>query len=178
MTKETTPEVVKADETEVVEDKKKEPVHYVDGKLFYKLICDRKLLLAELDEGEKLPISNELGQMILDIASNLTYHRKFIKYSYKEDLIGDAIENCIRYFDNFNIEKSQNPFAYFTQISYYAFLRRITKEYKLDDLKELVVNQSDEYGNPYNLQDHDLYGNYPNPSVDFMNNDDIFVNGA
>ena len=73
--------------------------------------------------------------MILDIASNLTFHKNFIKYTYKDELIGDAIENCIRYFDNFNIKKSKNPFAYFTQISYYAFLRRIKKEYKLDDLK-------------------------------------------
>ena len=157
--------------TETAKDGKKEPVHYVDGKEFYKLICERKLLLVDSPD---LPISNALGQMILDIASNLTFHRKFIKYPYKEDLIGDAIENCIRYFDNFNIEKSKNPFAYFTQISYYAFLRRIKKEYKLDDLKEILVSQSDDYGTPFNLQGHDLYEKYPNPSVDFMNNDDIF----
>ncbi len=161
-----------------MEDKKtftkdgKETVHYVDKKEFYRLIVERKGLLVDTPD---LPISDAMGQMIIDIASNLTFHRFFIKYPYRDELIGDAIENCIRYFDNFNIEKSKNPFAYFTQISWFAFLRRIKKEYKLDDIKDNLKNKDFDYGTPFSVQDQDLYDKYPNPSTDFMTNDDIFV---
>jgi DNA-directed RNA polymerase specialized sigma24 family protein len=62
---------------------------------------------------------------------------------YKDDMICDGIENCIQYIDNFNPEKSKNPFAYFTQIVYYAFLRRIAKEKRQMDIKDKII---DKYG--------------------------------
>ena len=61
---------------------------------------------------------------------------------YKDDMICDGIENCIQYIDNFDPEKSKNPFAYFTQIVYYAFLRRIAKEKRQMDIKEKILEKS------------------------------------
>jgi len=75
-------------------------------------------------------IPDSIGRAFLAIATNLSYKPNFINYTYKEDMVGDGIENCIQYLDNFDPEKSKNPFAYFTQIIWYAFLRRIAKEKK------------------------------------------------
>ena len=61
---------------------------------------------------------------------------------FKEDMISDGIENCVQYIHNFNPEKSQNPFAYFTQIIHYAFLRRIQKEKKQLDIKTKIIERS------------------------------------
>jgi hypothetical protein len=62
------------------------------------------------------------------IAENLSHRPNFLSYTFRDEMISDAIENCVMYVDNFDPTKSQNPFAYFTQIVYYAFLRRIQKE--------------------------------------------------
>ena len=82
-------------------------------------------------QGKEPPrATNYIGECIWLIATRLSTNRNFINYTYREEMIGDAIENCLRYLHNFNPEKTKNPFAYFTQISYYAFLRRIDKEQK------------------------------------------------
>ena len=79
--------------------------------------------------GDEPPqITNYLGECILKIANHLSYRPNFIKYTYREEMISDGIENCLQYIDRFDPAKSSNPFAYFTQIIYYAFVRRITKE--------------------------------------------------
>src|SRR6056300_1576084 len=111
---------------------KKKPIHYVNNKEFLEAIIQRKELIKEAEEaGAPTPqISNYLGECILKIANHLSYKPNFINYSYREEMISDGIENCLQYIDNFNPDKSSNPFAYFTQIIYYAFLRRITKEKK------------------------------------------------
>jgi DNA-directed RNA polymerase specialized sigma24 family protein len=81
--------------------------------------------------GEELPrVPNYIGTCIYQIATRLATKPNFSGYSYKEDMISDGIENCLLYIGNFNPEKSKNPFAYFTQIIWYAFLRRIAKEKK------------------------------------------------
>ena len=72
-------------------------------------------------------ISNYLGECILKIANHLSYRPNFINYTYREEMISDGIENCLQYIDRFSPEKSKNPFAYFTQIIHYAFLRIIQK---------------------------------------------------
>ena len=106
--------------------------HYVDNKEFLAAMIERRELIAKNEaEGKPKPqVSNYIGECILKIATHLSYKPNFINYSYREEMISDGIENCLQYLDNFNPDKSKNPFAYFTQIIYYAFLRRIAKEKK------------------------------------------------
>ena len=106
--------------------------HYVNNKEFLAAMIERRSQIKEAEErGEDPPrVSNYIGECIYKIATHLSYKPNFINYSYREEMISDGIENCLQYLDNFNPEKSNNPFAYFTQIIYYAFLRRIAKEKK------------------------------------------------
>ena len=83
-----------------------------------------------------------LGGCFQKIAMHLSFRPNFINYMYKDDMVCDGIENCIQYVENFNPEKSKNPFAYFTQIVYYAFLRRIQKEKRQMDIKEKILEKS------------------------------------
>ena len=85
------------------------------------------------------PITNYIGECFLKIATHLSYRPNFINYTYREEMISDGIENCLQYVHNFNPEKSDNPFAYFTQIIYYAFLRRIQKEKKQVHVKNKMI---------------------------------------
>ena len=87
-------------------------------------------------------ISNYLGDCFLKIATHLSYKPNFVNYMFREDMIGDGIENCVQYIHNFNPEKSTNPFAYFTQIIYYAFLRRIQKEKKQLEIKTKIIEKT------------------------------------
>ena len=87
-------------------------------------------------------ISNYLGDCFLKIATHLSYKPNFVNYMFREDMIGDGIENCVQYIHNFNPEKSTNPFAYFTQIIHYAFLRRIQKEKKQLDIKNKIIEKT------------------------------------
>ena len=117
---------------------KKKPIHYVSNKDFLAAIVERKKLIAEAEaSGENPPqISNYLGECILKIANHLSYRPNFINYTYREEMISDGIENCLQYIDRFDPEVSKNPFSYFTQIIYFAFVRRITKEKKQQSIKE------------------------------------------
>lgn len=95
------------------------------------------------EAGEELPRANDyIGKCIWLIANRLSTNRNFIGYTYREEMIGDAIENCLRYIHNFNPDKSTNPFAYFTQIMYYAFIRRIDKEKKQSYIKYKSMENS------------------------------------
>ena len=112
--------------------KKTKRNHYVDNK---KLLEEMKKYKASVNSAvaqniERPRVPNYIGECIMKIAQHLSYKPNFINYTYKDDMISDGIENCLLYIDNFNPEKSQNPFAYFTQIIYYAFIRRIQKEKK------------------------------------------------
>jgi DNA-directed RNA polymerase specialized sigma subunit len=106
--------------------------HYVNNKdLLAAMTKYREGVQAALaSETQKPPIPDYVGECLLLIANRLSRKPNFVNYSYREEMISDGIENCINYIDNFDPEKSQNPFAYFTQIIYYAFLRRIQKEKK------------------------------------------------
>jgi DNA-directed RNA polymerase specialized sigma subunit len=111
---------------------KVKPIHYVDNEKFLKEMIIYKRGFDEAKEkGELSPmISEYLGECFMKIAQRLSFRPNFINYAFKDDMISDGIENCIQYIKNFNPEKSSNPFAYFTQIIYYAFIRRIQKEKK------------------------------------------------
>ena len=135
--------------------------HYVDNKEFY-----AELVRMKEAEGEYI-ISDYVGQCFMSIASGLSNRPNFINYTFKEDMVFDGIENCVRYCHNFDPEKSKNPFSYFTQIVYYAFLRRIEKEkkqsyirYKMtEDMRvdELVDSQGNvNIDKTYNVYQHDF----------------------
>jgi DNA-directed RNA polymerase specialized sigma24 family protein len=95
------------------------------------------------DRKRKAPeVTNYIGECFLKIANHLSYRPNFINYTYRDDMISDGIENCLQYMRNFNPEKSNNPFAYFTQIIYYAFIRRIQKEKKQQDVKAKLIATS------------------------------------
>lgn len=106
--------------------------HYVDNeKLFAEMVKYVGLYKRAKQAGEPLPrCPDYIGKCVSDIAHNLSTTRSFAAYPFREELIGDGIENTIRYLHNFDPEKTKNPFAYFTQIIFYAFLRRIDKEKK------------------------------------------------
>ena len=108
------------------------PNHYVNNAEFLAALLDYKAQVQKAkDAGLDIPpISNYIGDCFIKIARHLSYKHNFINYSYKDEMISDGIENCMMYFRNFDPEKSNNPFAYFTQIIYFAFLRRIMKEKK------------------------------------------------
>ena len=93
---------------------------------FGKELSNPKNIRAKRWEG-KPPITNYLGECFLKIATHLSYKPNFVNYMFRDDMISDGIENCVQYIHNFDPEKSKNPFAYFTQIIHYAFLRRIQK---------------------------------------------------
>lgn len=110
----------------------KKPKHYVNNADFLAALVDyqKQCELAAKEKRADPPIPNYIGECFLKIAEHLSRKPNFISYSFRDEMIADGIENCLMYFRNFNAEKSKNPFAYFTQIIYYAFLRRIMKEKK------------------------------------------------
>jgi len=120
---------------------KKTKPHYVNNKEFLAAMIEwnERCVIAK-DKGESNPpITNYIGECFLKIANHLSYRPNFINYTYREEMISDGIENCLQYVHNFNPEKSNNPFAYFTQIIYYAFLRRIQKEKKQSHVKNKII---------------------------------------
>ena len=106
--------------------------HYVDNEKFLEVMGDyrEKFLQAKDNETERPMLPDYAGECFLKIAERLSHRPNFINYAFREEMVSDGIENCVMYASNFNPEKSTNPFAYFTQIIYYAFLRRIEKEKK------------------------------------------------
>lgn len=135
---------------------KKIPIHYVNNKEFLAALIKRQEEIKEMEaSGDDPPrITNYLGECILKIANHLSYRPNFINYTYREEMISDGIENCLQYIDKFNPEKSNNPFAYFTQIIYYAFVRRIQKEKKQQAIKEKLLKESN-IESRIALQQHD-----------------------
>ena len=145
-------------------------VHYVDNAVFLEAMIEyKKQYYTSKDNDEELPIISEyLGSVFLKIAQRLSFRPNFINYAFKDDMISDGIENCLHYIHNFDPEKSSNPFAYFTQIIYYAFIRRIQKEKKQLYIKFKSMQNyeiSPEYVN-YMDYDEDF-----NAASDFKNSD-------
>lgn len=123
---------------------KRKSEHYVDNREFLDaLVIFRKQCKEAAEKGLPKPrITNYLGDCFLKIATHLSYKPNFVNYMFREDMICDGIENCIQYIGNFDPEKSSNPFAYFTQIIYYAFLRRIQKEKRQLEIKNKILIRS------------------------------------
>ena len=123
---------------------KRKSEHYVNNKEFLEALVFYRAQCARAEEaGESRPrITNYLGSCFLKIATHLSYKPNFVNYMFREDMISDGIENCVQYIKNFNPEKSSNPFAYFTQIIHYAFLRRIQKEKRQMDIRSKIIERS------------------------------------
>ena len=133
--------------------------HYVNNKqLLEALIVYRgKVATAKENDLPKPRITNYLGECFLKIATHLSYKPNFVNYMFREDMISDGIENCVQYIHNFDPEKSRNPFAYFTQIIHYAFLRRIQKEKKQLEIKTKIIEKSG-YDEVMTVDDSSLAG--------------------
>mgnify|MGYP002640538759 FL=1 len=139
--------------------------HYVNNKELLEALIDYRdrVDIAKRRDLPKPRISNYVGECFLKIATHLSYKPNFVNYMFREDMISDGIENCVQYIHNFDPNKSRNPFAYFTQIIHYAFLRRIQREKRQLDIKNKIVektgfeslmtsdtNLTNEYRNDYN----------------------------
>ena len=118
--------------------------HYVNNKEFLEAMkaYKKEVNKAKREKREKPPVTDYIGSCFLKIANHLSYRPNFINYTFRDDMISDGIENCLQYLNNFNPEKSNNPFAYFTQIIYYAFIRRIQKEKKQVIIKQRMIAES------------------------------------
>ena len=156
--------------------KKVSKQHYVDNAKFLEAMVEykRDYDIAVKNGKELPPVSEYLGSVFLKIAQRLSFRPNFINYTFKNDMISDGIENCLHYIHNFNPEKSNNPFAYFTQIIYYAFIRRIQKEKKQLYIKYKTmqnVDHSAEFSNDNNVSMDD-YRNSDFKTVvdDFVDN--------
>ena len=120
---------------------KKKNEHYVDNKRFLQAMIDYRKMVnkAKQEKQEKPLVTDYIGECFLKIANHLSYRPNFINYTFRDDMISDGIENCLQYLNNFDPEKSNNPFAYFTQIIFYAFVRRIQKEKKQVTIKHKLI---------------------------------------
>ena len=133
----------------------KKEANYIDNKKFLQALIDYKETCKIAEESNKdTPIVTEyLGECFIKISTHLSYKMNFINYTFKDDMISDGIENCLVAVRKFDPTKSENPFAYFTQIVFYAFVRRIQKEkrqqvtkYKMMenfDLEEIITQEQD-----------------------------------
>jgi len=129
--------------------KPKDKPHYVNNKEFsYSVVDYVKSVNEAKDQNKAVPkVTDYIATCFLKIAEGLSHKSNFIRYTYREEMVMDAVENCLKAIMNYNIEAATrtgnpNAFAYFTQICYYAFLRRIAKEKKQQDLKFKFIEQS------------------------------------
>lgn len=121
---------------------KREGEHYVNNREFSQCVVDyvNSVKKAKTENTEIPRITEYIGRCFLRIAEGLSHKPNFIRYTYREEMVMDGVENCIKAIMNYNVEAatrtgSPNAFAYFTQINYYAFIRRIMKEKKQQDIK-------------------------------------------
>jgi hypothetical protein len=128
---------------------KRSPEHYVNNAQFSAAVVEYvERANKASDAGKPIPIvTNYIAECFLKIAEGLSHKSNFVRYTFREEMVMDAVENCLRAIKNYNLEAATrtgkpNAFAYFTQISWYAFLRRIQKEKKEQDIKLKFINES------------------------------------
>lgn len=137
--------------------------NYIDNKLFFNAMADyiKSVRKAKRLKTNKPKIPEYIGSCFMLIAENMSHKYNFLNYTFRDEMIMDAVENCVMYCDNFDYIKYKNPFAYFTQICYYAFIRRIQKEKKqlyvkyksteqaglTDEFEQLENKQYEQYDN-------------------------------
>jgi hypothetical protein len=128
---------------------KKNAEHYVNNREFSQAVVDYVTIVrkCEADGVETPKITEYIGRCFLKIAEGLSRRPNFIRYTYREEMVMDGVANCIKAIMNYNVAAatrtgSPNAFAYFTQICYYAFIRRITLEKKEQDIKLRYIEQA------------------------------------
>lgn len=121
----------------------KKPEHYVDNAAFLAALKEWRAACHTARKKKQDPpnIPEYIGECFLKIATHLSYKPNFAGYTFREDMISDGVENCLVYIHNFDPEKSNNPFGYFTQIIYFAFIRRIQREKKHTYIKYKLMEQ-------------------------------------
>jgi len=129
--------------------KPKEKPHYVNNADFSQAVVDYvKLARAAKETDKPKPVVTDyIARCFLKISEGLSHKANFVRYTYREEMVMDAVENCLKAIENYNIDKATrtgkpNAFAYFTQIAWYAFLRRIEKEKKQQDIKLKYLSES------------------------------------
>ena len=130
--------------------KPKNKPHYVNNKDFSRAVVEyvNEVNIARAKDVDEPIITNYIGSCFLKIAEGLSRKPNFIGYTYREEMVMDGVENCIKAIMNYDVEKATrtglpNAFSYFTQIIWYAFLRRIAKEKKYQDIKERYMDYAD-----------------------------------
>lgn len=160
-------------DTETVKPKRKRKVNYINNQRFLEvLIAHREKLKAARAEGKEDPILPDyIGECFLQIAERYSRKPSFGMYSFRDEMVYDALENCILYWESFDPEKGKNPFAYFTQVTHYAFLRRIEKEkYQLYIKFKSLENFMVENVNSVDINDGSLNDSVFTINTDYMNN--------
>ncbi len=128
---------------------KRQNIHYVNNAQFSQAVVDYCTIVegAKTKNKEVPTVPDYIAQCFLRIAEGLSHKSNFIRYTYREEMVMDAVENCLKAINNYNLEAATrtgkpNAFAYFTQITWYAFLRRIAKEKKQQDIKIKYLTKS------------------------------------
>lgn len=155
--------------------------HYVDKEEFYNALVERRLMVdeykAKLERGEEATppkISNKIGECVLKICTNLAKKYNFANKPYRDEMVGDAIEQCIKYIDSFDITVTRNPFSYFTQTAYYRYLDRIKLEDEATYVKykalmnSLVLSELSERDMSADNADH-IHDNIELPDIEYVN---------
>lgn len=153
--------------------KKKKAKNYVNNAEFLEAMIRYKIEVKDAEEsGEEQPrIPNYLGECLYQIANRLSYKPNFINYSYRDDMVSDGLENAVLCINNFDPEKSKNPFAYFTQVIYFAFIRRIQKEKRQMYIRHKVIENSVVQGTTVTSDGSDTSSpDYIDLNNDYMNN--------
>ena len=151
--------------------KPKEKPHYVNNREFSEAVVEYCTEAQKSkSEGATSPVVPDyIASCFLKIAEGLSHKANFVRYTYREEMVMDAVENCLKAIENYNIEAATrsgkpNAFAYFTQISWYAFLRRIQKEKKQQDIKMKFISEAD----VSEFLDDDEVGSFRNQTSPFV----------
>jgi hypothetical protein len=141
--------------------------HYINNEDFLKALVDYKAAckLAKKEKQTPPAIPNYIGECFMKIAEGLSHKPNFINYTYRDEMMSDGIENCLTAVEKFDPERGMNPFAYFTQITFFAFVRRIQKEKKQMATKFRYIDQLDI--NDLVTQEHDN-GEFQNQFLEFL----------
>jgi hypothetical protein len=128
---------------------KRKSIHYVNNADFSQAVVEyvERVNVAKAKNKPLPVVTDYIAQCFLRIAEGLSHKSNFIRYTYREEMVMDAVENCLKAIGNYDLEAATrtgkpNAFAYFTQITWYAFLRRIAKEKKQQDVKLKYLTQS------------------------------------
>jgi DNA-directed RNA polymerase specialized sigma24 family protein len=142
--------------------------HYVENRPLYEALAvwKKDLKRAQRNKLPKPPLPDFVAECMMKMANRLSQKAGFVNYTFREDMVGDALESCLRYIHNFNPDKYKNAFAYITQIIHNAFIRRIQKEQKQLYVKMIIVDNAD-FAGSYEKQEGDT-NSYNNSYVTYL----------